>query len=208
MALDSDLRIDVKPSALGRAALSFTPVNTFLPRSGPYNGAYKNFGPHLGIAWTPRVLPKLLGTDKTVIRTGFRLSYDEVFHTIPVNMGLNVPAVLTTVLPTSAYTWATTLSQNRSLFSADATVPGGQRGITRINAWDTQAPSAYGMNYALEIDRQLGRDYALEVSYVGTLGRKLGVYVDANEPSVIVNDPTKRGDQAPNVRLWRCPDFR
>src|SRR5438105_8663979 len=34
---------------------------------------YRNFGPVVGFAWTPRILPRLLGQDKTVVRGGFRI---------------------------------------------------------------------------------------------------------------------------------------
>jgi len=63
------------------------------------------------------------------------------------------------------------------------------------------------MNYALEIERQLGRDYAVDASYVGTLGRRLGVFVDPNEPFVTVNDPTKAGSATPNTRSFPFPQY-
>jgi len=203
VVLNSNLRVDVDPTQTGRAALILTPINTQLPSTGQFSTPHKNFAPYLGIAYSPKIWRGLFGDGKTVIRTGFRLSYDDVFANIPVNMGLNFPPVLTTTLPTATYTWATALSQNRRLFSADPTiVPQGERGILTFNAWDTNPPNAYAMNYALEIERQIGRDFAVEISYIGTQGRKLGVFVDPNQPFVTVNDPTKRGDQAPNVRVF------
>jgi hypothetical protein len=118
-------------------------------------------------------------------------------------MGLNFPPVVTSTLPTGTYTWGTVLSQNRRLFGPDPTVVlQGERGILSFIAWDVNPPSPYAMNYALEIQRQFGRDFAIEVSYTGSQGRKLGVFVDPNQPTVTVNDPAKRGDQAPNVRTF------
>lgn len=152
MALNSNSRIDIDPTKLGRAALSLTPVGTQLPPSGQFDAAYKNFGPFLGIAWSPKVLPGLFGGGKTVIRTGFRLSYDDIFHNIPVNMGLNFPPLLSTTLPARTtppfYSWGQALSQNRTFFVGDPTVPEGTRGILGFNAWDTTGRSAYAMNYA------------------------------------------------------------
>jgi len=167
MALNSNLRIDIDPTKLGRAAITLTPVNFFLPRSGQTSADYNNYAPFLGIAWNPKILPWLFGDGKTVIRTGFRVGYDDIFANIPVNMGLNLPLVLSTTLPTSTYTWGTALNQNRSLFSADGTVPGGSRGIVTFNTWDLNARTAYAMNYALEIERQLGTNYSVGISYVG-----------------------------------------
>ena len=203
MALNSNLRIDIDPTKLGRDAITLTPVNFFLPRSGQLSGDYNNYAPLLGIAWNPKILPWLFGDGKTVIRTGFRASFDDIFANIPVNMGLNLPLVLSTTLPTSTYTWGTALNQNRSLFAADGTVPGGSRGIITFNAWDLNARTAYAMNYALEVERQLGTNYSIGISYVGSQGRKLGTFLDGNEPTVTaVVDPTRRGDQTPNQRTF------
>lgn len=206
--LNSNQRIDVDPTALGRAALRLTPVaGTDLPRSGQFNADYNNLAPYLGIAWSPKVWPGFFGDGKTVIRTGFRISYDDIFHNVPINLGVNHPPFLTTTLPTGTYTWATALNQNRRLFAADATVPGGERGLVDFRAYDTDPPTAYAMHYALEIERQLGKDFAAEISYIGSQGRKLGGHVNVNTPEVIVNNPAMRGDQAPNVRRFPFPQY-
>jgi hypothetical protein len=218
MKLNSNLRIDVNPALQGQAALTLTPVpGVFLPSSGQLENANKNFAPFLGFAWSPKILPAIFGDGKTVIRSGFRLGYDDVFANIPVNMGLNYPPLLSTTLPnataTTTYTWATALNQNRLLFAGDPTLPSGPtcgatpastpcRGIVGFNAWDTTGRTAYAMNYALEIERQIGRDYVVNASYIGTQGRKLGVFLDANEPFLTVVDPTKNGSAIPNKRTF------
>jgi hypothetical protein len=208
MVLDSNLRIDVDPTQLGRAALLLTPISTRLPSMGQFSVPKRNFGPFLGVAYAPKFWPGLFGDGKTVIRTGFRLSYDDIFDDIPTFTGFNFPPVLTTTLPTGAYTWATVLSQNQRLFSPDPTVvPQGERGSLSFFAWDVNPPNPYAMNYAVEIERQLGRDLAVKASYIGSQGRKLLVDVDPNQPTVTVNDPAKRGDQAPNVRAFPFREY-
>jgi len=208
MVLNSNLRIDVDSTRLGRAALLLTPVGNRLPSTGQFSVPKRNFGPFLGVAYAPKFWPGLFGDGKTVMRTGFRLSYDDIFDDIPTFMGFNFPPVLTTMLPTGAYTWATVLSQDQRLFSPDPTVvPQGERGILTFAAWDVNPPSPYAMTYALEIQRQFGRDLAVEVSYIGSQGRKLVVGLDLNQPTVMVNDPAKRGDQAPNVRTFPFPQY-
>jgi hypothetical protein len=204
MKLNSNLRIDVNPAIIGPGAITLTPVNgAFLSRSGQLHDAWKDFAPFVGMAWSPKILPAIFGEGQTVIRTGFRLSYDDVFANIPVNMGLNYPPVLSTTLPNSVYTWATVLNQNRKMFAADATVPGPNgRGILSFNAWDTTGKTAYAMNYALEIERQIGKQYVAGASFVGTQGRRLGVFLDANQPSVTIVDPAKNGSAAPNQRTF------
>jgi hypothetical protein len=195
VVLGTNQLITIDPNKLGRDAIVLVPTSVKLPSSGQFETAKTNFGPYVGITYAP-------GDGKTVIRTGFRLGYDEIFNNIPVNMGLNGPQLLTTTLPSGAYTWGTALNQNRKLFNADPTVPGGQRGIVTFNAWDTKAPSSYGMNYSLGIERELGTKIAVSAGYIGSQGRKLGIFLDTNEPFVAVADPTKRGDQSPNLRFF------
>ena len=45
-----------------------------------------NWGPNVGFAWTPKIWTRLFGENKTVIRGGFRVTYDPSFY----NMFLNV----------------------------------------------------------------------------------------------------------------------
>lgn len=197
VALNSNLLITIDPTQQGRNAIVLKPTNAKLPRSGQFDTAKTNFAPYLGLSWSPKVLPTLFGDGKTVIRSGFRLSYDEVFNNIPVNMGLNGPQLLTTTLPDNDgpvfYSWATVLNQNRLLFNTDTTVASQQRGIVTFNAWDTNPPSAYGMNYAMQAEREIGKSTAVGISYIGSQGRKLGIFLDPNQPFVTVVDPALRG---------------
>jgi hypothetical protein len=45
------------------------------------------------------------------------------------------------------------------------------------------------------------------VDYQGSTGHKLGLFVDYNQPQVIVNNPSLRGNQAPNVQIYPYPTF-
>jgi len=53
----------------------------------------KNFAPVIGFAWTPHILPGLLGTEKTVIRGGFRIAYDPAFYNMFLNVATAAPKV-------------------------------------------------------------------------------------------------------------------
>jgi len=208
MIIDSNLRIDVDPTQLGRAALLQTPVNARLPRNGQFSVPKKNISPFVGIAYSPTIWRHLLAPGSTVIRAGFRISYDDIFDDMPALMGLNFPPVLATTLPRGSYTWATVLNQNQRLYAPDPTVlPQAQRGILTFNAMDTHPSNPYSLSFAFEIQRQLGKSLSLEVSYTGSQGRKLAVALDQNQPVVMVNDVTKRGDQAPNQRTFPFPQY-
>lgn len=56
------------------------------------------FGPGVGFAYTPRWGERWFGTDKTVIRGGYRLSYDPPFYNIYLNQATAAPQVLAQTL--------------------------------------------------------------------------------------------------------------
>ncbi len=50
-----------------------------------------NFGPRFGFAYTPHLLPWLMGHDKTVIRGGYGIFYDGLFTNILDNTAATAP---------------------------------------------------------------------------------------------------------------------
>lgn len=48
---------------------------------------------------------------------------------------------------------------------------------------------------------------SFELDYQGSTGHKLGIFVDYNQPQVIVNNPAVRGNQAPNIQIYPYPTF-
>jgi hypothetical protein len=170
-----------------------------------------NFGPIIGIAYTPRFAKGLFGHDDTVIRAGFRVGYDDIFNNIPANMGLNAPYNLTTaqtagVTQPGKFNWATGYNQNVPLVKLNA--DGTPRvGLVGFSAEDPNIRSAYLYQYNLGIQRRIGQSFSLEVDYIGSSGHKLGLFIDQNQPKVIVNDPTKPGNTAPNVQIYPYPVF-
>ena len=76
-----------------------------------------------GFAYTPKFGQGWLSDGKTVIRGGFRVSYDDIFNNIPVNQSLNAPFVLTTTQragltqPAAGYAWNLAFNQNVPLWS-------------------------------------------------------------------------------------------
>ena len=53
---------------------------------------------------------------------------------------------------------------------------GNTRSAFRVDARDS-----YAMNWNLNVQQQLGRDYLVEVAYVGSKGRQLVVKTDQNQ---------------------------
>jgi hypothetical protein len=169
-----------------------------------------NIAPVLGFAYTPRFARSVFGNDKTVIRGGFRMGYDEIFNNIPANMALNAPFNLTTTQNTATqngnkFSYAVGLNQNVPLVK-NVGQP-NQVGLVSLSAEDQNIRSSYIYQYSLGIQRQLGSAFSLEVDYQGSAGHKLGLFIDENQPAVVVNNPTLRGTQAPNTQVFPNPFF-
>jgi hypothetical protein len=201
------LAIDTTES--GPSSLFFKQAPFTLSDTG-VNSDKNNFAPVLGFAYTPRFSEALFGKDDTVIRGGFRMGYDEIFNNIPANMGLNAPFNLTTTQNTgtnngSKFPWAVGFNQNVPLVK-NIGLP-NQVGLVGFSAEDQNIRSSYIYQYSLGIQRKLGSAFSIEVDYQGSNGHALGLFVDQNQPKVIVNDPTKRGNQAPNVQVFPDPLF-
>ncbi len=69
-------------------------VTTFPSIPAPNN----SWGPSVGFAWTPARSGRLTGNGKTVIRGGYRLSYDPPFYNIYINISSAAPNVLLNTL--------------------------------------------------------------------------------------------------------------
>jgi hypothetical protein len=194
----------------GPASLVLTPGPTKLNSSGVHTDN-NNFAPIVGLAYTPRIMKGLFGNDDTVIRAGFRVGYDDIFNNVPVNMALNAPYNLSTtqtagVTQPGVFSWATGFNQNVPLVKFNSA---GQPvvGLVGFDAEDPNIRSAYVYQYNTGIQRKLGQNFSLELDYQGSTGHKLGLYVDYNQPQVIVNNPSVRGNQSPNVQIYPYPTF-
>jgi len=208
--LGTNQLLTIDPTKVGRAALVLSQAPLTLSNSGVHSDK-NNFAPIVGFAYTPRFSEKLFGKDDTVIRAGFRVGYDDIFNNIPANMGLNAPYNLGTtqtagVTQPGKFPWATGYNQNVPLVKFNSA---GQPvvGLVGFSAEDPNIRSAYVYQYNFGIQRKLGNSLSFELDYQGSTGHKLGLFVDYNQPQVIVNNPAVRGNQAPNVQIYPYPTF-
>ncbi len=206
--LGSNQVLSIDPTKTGPASLLLAPGPVTLSNAGVYTDR-NNIAPVLGLAYTPRFAQSLFGRDDTVIRTGFRVAYDDVFNNVPANMGLNVPYSLTTnqtanVTQPGKFPWATGFNQNVPLVSNYGKQGPGtpQSGLISISAEDPNLRSAYIYQFNFGIQRKIGNNFSVEVDYQGSIGHKLMVSIDLNEPYVTVADSTKRGPLAPNQQFF------
>ena len=127
---------------------------------------YHNFGPVVGFAWTPRILPSLLGQNKTVIRGGFRIAYDFAYYNLSTNAAGTAPftnfATFSSGVPSvSSYDGATIAA---ALFSQ---APKGNPGFATELQFGPNFRNPYSEQWNLGIQRQIGNRIAAEVRYVG-----------------------------------------
>lgn len=208
--LGTNQLVTIDPAKAGPSAINLVQAPFTLGDSG-VNADKNNFAPVVGIAYTPRFAKGLFGNDATVIRAGFRVGYDDIFNNIPANMGLNAPYNLGTaqtagVTQPGKFGWAVGFNQNVPLVKVDAN---GRPivGLVGFSAEDPNIRSAYMYQYNFGIQRRLASRLSLEVDYQGSAGHKLGLFIDQNQPAVIVNDPTKAGNAAPNRQIYPYPTF-
>src|SRR6266480_3986346 len=165
--LGSNKLLSIDTTKTGPGSLIFNPAPFTLSDTG-VNLDKNNFAPVLGFAYTPRFAQSLFGHDKTVLRGGFRIGYDEIFNNIPANMALNAPFNLTTTQNTATqggkFSYAVGLDQNVPLVKHIGQP--NQVGLVGISSEDQNIRSSYIYQYSLGIQRQLGNAFSLEVDYL------------------------------------------
>jgi hypothetical protein len=208
--LGTNQLLTIDPAKVGYASLVLTQAPFTASDSGVHSDK-NNFAPVVGLAYTPRFARSLFGNDATVIRAGFRVGYDDIFNNIPANMGLNAPYNLSTnqtagVTQPGKFGWGIGFNQNVPLVKFDAS---GKPfiGLVGFSSIDPNLRSAYIYQYNFGIQRRMGSAFSLEVDYQGSAGHKLGLFVDQNQPTVIVSDPTKAGNASPNRQIYPYPTF-
>ena len=173
---------------------------------------YNNVAPIFGFAWSPTFGGRQSGD--TVIRGGFRMAYDDIFNNIPANQALNPPLNLTTtqtsgVTQAGKFSYGTAYNQNVPLVKNVGNQGPGHPtvGLLSFQGENPNIRSSYGFQYNLDLEQQLSRSSAFELQYVGSQARKLGIFIDPNQPTVTVNNPALRGTQAPNVQTFPYPTY-
>ncbi len=208
VVVGTDQVLDINPALKGPASLIFRQAPFTLPLSGAYADK-NNFAPMVGFAYSPRVFDSLFGLNDTVIRGGFRMAYDDLFNNVPSSMALAPPYNLqvtqtANVTQPGKFPWAVGFNQNVPLISNFSKQGPGTPtvGVVGFQGVDPNLRSAYLYQYNLGMQRKLGNAFLIEADYQGSSGRKLGVFIDVNQPAVIVRDPAKRGPVAPNEQVF------
>jgi outer membrane receptor protein involved in Fe transport len=125
-----------------------------------------NFSPVVGFAWTPRVMRKYLGEDKTVIRGGFRIGYDPSFYNIFLNTATAAPVVnLNSFVGPGVPASGIGTDVVAQLGPLNPT--GGDPGLRKQVTVGPTFHNPYTEQWNLGIQRSFGQRIVAEVRYVG-----------------------------------------
>jgi hypothetical protein len=203
--------------APGSAGESVFPLGLVVPGDrgvpdGLTSTYYKSFAPRVGIAWSPRG-----GRGGTSIRAGWGIFYNSVEQLLLEQFSAEPPFGGSTTVENSLFN-TPFLGQNGVVspnpFNGILNPPRGQavdwsvfRPILLFGDWEPKLRSQYTMNYNLTIQRQLRRDLLLQLSYVGSQGRRLFATTDVNygqaQPCLDLN----RLSQLANDAALACGPF-
>ncbi len=136
---------------------------------------YKAFMPRLGVAWDPT------GSGHTTVRAGYGIFYDSFEN------GVGAPLQA----PVSALPWTQAYQLGGPGFNianpyGSNPPPFGNNNFVKpatVLTVDQSARPPYAQNWDLSIEHVLGRNYLLDVRYVGNKGTRLPRFIEA-DPSV------------------------
>jgi hypothetical protein len=142
-------------------------------------------GPSVGFAWAPQGGGMLTGGGKTVVRGGYRLLYDPPFYNIYLNMATSAPQVfLQTFTRATAAALplpATPTGPNVRAELSPSLTPGVLDPRTQA---ETNITPDFGPDrihtWSLGIEREVSRNSAVELRYVGNRATNLFQSVNGN----------------------------
>jgi hypothetical protein len=150
---------------------------------GGLDGVYKrdlnNFGPRLGVAWTP--------FQNTVVRAGYGLYYDYIPQDLLIANFTNSAGLATNPVGTMP---VVSLNYNQDAFTgaAPGTVFGGiSTGPNSIFVTPRNLSTPYVSEWNLNIQQQVAHSVAFQIGYAGSKGTRLTRLYDANQDGLNPN---------------------
>jgi hypothetical protein len=167
----------------------FNPSLPLSVRTFPSFPSKKNsFGPSVGFAYSPQWGGMLTGNGKTVIRGGYRLLYDPPFYNIYSNMATAAPEVFS-----NTFSAATTPAASSLPLPANPIGPNVRAELTPQLLKGVFDPRTFNQtsltpdfgpdrvhSYSLGIERELSKNSAVELRYVGNHATDLFQSINGN----------------------------
>jgi hypothetical protein len=134
---------------------------------------YKDYGPRLGLAYS--IDPK------TVIRSGYGISYTFFNRPGSAQEGINAPQALFGVLSQSNPTSPTFLTTLNSFSTNIASPAAFNPAVTNVVYTPPDSKWPYIQNWFFSVQRQLPKDTVIELSYNGNHSLRLPIIADYNQ---------------------------
>jgi len=160
-----------------------------------------NFGPTVGLAYSPSnttgLIGRLLGERKTSVRLGYGVGYDSYFNNLTSNAVTSAPNAVAANNP-SQVTAATPRGLPNLVSLLPATPPEITPLLSQVGVLqDLRNP--YYQHWSAGVQRELGTDLMVDLSYVGSKGTRLFATEDLN-PLVPANLQARVPDSVPAGR--------
>lgn len=196
------LNYGIRYESFGDALSRLQTLNQRILRNANGNAAF-DFGRWPGgdhNNWAPRFGFNYRVTDGTVIRGGYARTYDYSF----LNIGLNIFSAFPFVISSSPAAGTVGGFQVLENLRLNPVIPANPLSLTRTNITsDFRSPVAEQLSF--NVQRQLGKDWAATVGWVGTKGTGLFQTLDGNPNVPIPNAPaTTRVDPSRGVIRTRA----
>jgi hypothetical protein len=181
------------PGTTGQGASVLLPVTK---DTRPFADDLNNFGPSLGIAWSPNFdnswLKRMFGEgDKTVIRAAYAISYVTGGFADFTGIWGNNPGLFSPVSQLAGREFAagSLLLRNPqpAFILPTRSFPRATRVGESINDYDPNLRTPYVQSWSFGIQREITRDTAIEFRYLGNHGTKLGRNLNLNEVNIFEN---------------------
>jgi outer membrane receptor protein involved in Fe transport len=173
---------------------SFTLPNKVFPDKN-------NFGPMVGLAYSPSrrtgIVGRLLGERKTSVRLGYGIGYDSYFNNITSNAATGAPNTVAASNP-SQVSAATPRGLPNFANLLPTTAPDITPLLSQVGVLQTLR-NPYYQRWSVGLQRELGTDLMLDMSYVGSKGTRLFTTEDLN-PLVPLNLQAAVPDSVPASR--------